>query len=228
MGIKKILQKFFRGYAVLGEAQSPINGKIQVREDLFGKRNLVVGGISQSGNMVEKIWREILKLITNHQSPITNCLILGLGAGTAAKLINKKWPEAKIIGIEIDPEIIRLGKKYFGLDEIENLKLKLDDAILIINHKQSLSLRDQSSIINCDLILVDLYLGDQVPEGAETDEFLKNIRQCLKSSGLAIFNRLYFGKHKEKTDKFGEKLKKIFTQIEAKNLSTNKLFLCPR
>ena len=221
MKVNKILQKFFRGYAVLEEVQSAINGKIQVWEDLFGKRRLVVGGISQSGDRVETIWREALKPITNHQSPITNCLILGLGAGSAAKLINKKWPEAKILGIEIDPQIIRLGEKYFDLGEISGLEIKIADAAKVVYGIQY-------TVYKFDLVLVDLYLGDQVPKVAETDEFLKNVRQCLTGNGLAIFNRLYFGKHKEKTDKFGEKLKKIFTQIEAKNLSTNKLFLCLR
>jgi len=229
--MKKIFQKFFRGYAVLEEVHSPINGKIQVWEDWFGKRRLVVSGISQSGEMVEKLWE---KTISNFQflprsgiplcGTISNCLILGLGAGTAAKLVNKQWPEAKIIGIEIDPEMIRLGKKYFGLNKIKDLKIITADAVDWVGYYHDLNYQNK----RFDLILVDLYLGDQVPKNAETDEFIKKIQKCLSSTGMAIFNRLYYGKKKEKTDKFGEKLKKYFGQIEAKKVSTNKLFLCQK
>ncbi|PJE67772.1 hypothetical protein COU95_00510 [Candidatus Shapirobacteria bacterium CG10_big_fil_rev_8_21_14_0_10_40_9] len=222
--MKKILQKFFRGYAVLEEVYSPINGKIQVLEDIFGKRRLVVGGLTQSGEAVEKVWR---KTISNFQFPISNCLIMGLGAGSAAKVINKFFPEVKITGIEIDPEIIRLGKKYFGLAEIKNLEIKIADATLTINHKQSLLLRNQSLIINHhDLILVDLYLGNQVPASAETDKFLQTVKKILVPDGIVIFNRLYYSKKVTEVDNFEKKLRKIFPKIEAKKIETNKLFLC--
>jgi len=224
--MKKILQKFFRGYAVLEEINSPINGKIQVWEDWFSKKRLVVSGISQSGEPVEKIWNTAIKQLSN--LAIKNCLILGLGAGSAARLISQKWPGVKIIGIEIDPEMIRLGKKYFGLVEVENLEVKIEDALSCSNDPPAGEAGLYHDSRKFDLVLVDLYLGDQVPAGAETDEFIKRIQKCLSSKGIVIFNRLYYEKKKEKTDKFGEKLEKIFAKIEAKKTSTNKLFLCQK
>lgn len=138
MKLNNILQKFLRGYAVLEEVGSAINGKIEVREDWFGRSDLVVGGISQSGETVEKIWSAGLGEIRNWELGISDCLILGLGAGSAAKLINKNWPRARITGIEIDPEMIRLGKKYFGLGEITNLSIIVGDAFSLITNYQLL------------------------------------------------------------------------------------------
>lgn len=205
----KIFEKFFRGYAVLEEVFSPFNGKIQVLEDIFGKKRLVVGGLTQSGEPVEKIWK---KVINHLPSTINHCLILGLGAGSAARVVFRLFPGAKIIGIEIDPEIIRLGKKYFGLAEIPNLEIKISDATKIINHY--------------DLILVDLYLGDRVPQDAETEEFIKKVKKSLAPSGMAIFNRLYYSKKVTEVDNFEKKLRKMFPKIEAEKIETNKLFLC--
>jgi len=38
----------------------------------------------------------------------------------AAKIISEKFPNAKITGIEIDPMMVEIGKKYFGLEKIFN------------------------------------------------------------------------------------------------------------
>ncbi|MFZ5365928.1 MAG: spermidine synthase [Patescibacteria group bacterium] len=231
MEVKKVLQKFFRGYVVLEETESVINGKIQVLEDIFGKRRLVVGGLTQSGEAVEKIWEAAIKVISNWKLVIRNCLILGLGAGNAAKVLAKgEGRRAKILGIEIDPEIIRLGKRYFGLGEAKNLRILNEDAI---NWLRSCS---NDLYPPCgeaghgsrrfQLILVDLYKGDQVLPETENNEFLQNIKKILVPDGIVIFNRLYYSEKKEKTDKFLEKLKKYFSKIEAKIVETNKLFLC--
>ncbi len=215
--MKKILQKFFRGYAVLEEVYSSINGKIQVLEDIFGKKRLVVGELTQSGEAVEKIWFKAIKQFSN--LAIKQCLILGLGAGSAAKLVSRFYPGAKIVGIEIDPEIIRLGEKYFGLTEISNLEIKISDATNVIRDRQHVTRK-------FDMILVDLYLGEQVPASAETDKFLQAVKKILVPDGVAIFNRLYYSEKIEKTNTFEKKLRKIFPKIEAKKIETNKLFLC--
>ena len=183
MSLKSIGEKFLKGYTVLEKVQSKINGKILVDEDIFGKRRLLVEGVTQSGQAVWEIWETTINKLSNYQ--IANCLILGLGAGNAAKIVNKYFYEAKITGIEIDPEIIRLGKKYFALDKIKNLEVVIADAIsYIINLK--------SSISPYDLILVDLYLGDCFPKEAEEEKFLLTVKKMLSQKGLVIFNRLYF------------------------------------
>lgn len=215
----QLLQKFFRGYLILEKIDSKINGKIEIREDIFGRRSLLVGGISQSGYLVEELWEKPIKKITNSQYPISNILILGLGAGSAAKVIHNYFPKADILGIEIDPLMIKLGKKYFDLAEIKNLEIKIADAISIISNQQL-------AISNQQLILIDLYLGDKVPREAETDEFIKNIKNCLHSSGTAIFNRLYYGSKKRRADEFAIKLKNFFSKVEPLQISASIFFLC--
>jgi len=226
----KLIQKLFRGYSVLEKIDSKINGKIEIREDIFGRKSLLVGGISQSGHLIEKSWQKPLKLITGHprprlrlteggQSPITNVLILGLGAGSAAKVIHNSFPKAKITGMEIDPIMIKMAKKYFDLSTVKNLEIKICDAISLITDHCSL-------VTDPDLILVDLYLGDRVPKEATTERFLKDVKKSLSPSGIALFNRLYYGKKKKEANQFESRLKKIFSEVEPLHVSANIFFLC--
>jgi len=216
MKIKKLIQKFFRGYLILEKIESKINGQIEIREDIFRKRSLLVGGISQSGHSVEKLWQ---KPISHLSLTIDHCLILGLGAGSAAKLIHNFFPKAEIVGLEIDPIMIKMAKKYFDLSTVKNLEIAVKDAINIIHNTQNVRRK-------FDLILVDLYLGKEVPEKAKKDKFIKDVKKSLSPSGVAIFNRLYYGQKKKEANQFETRLKKIFSEVEPLHVSANIFFLC--
>lgn len=46
--------------------------------------------------------------------------ILGLGAGTVARLLLHIWPSLHLEGWELDPEVIRVARDYFGLADLES------------------------------------------------------------------------------------------------------------
>lgn len=202
---------------VVEKRNSPINGKIQVIKR-GGDYRLEVGGLLQSGGMVKKIWQVGLKKI-NHE--VKNCLILGLGGGTTAQLVAGKWPKAKITGIEIDPVMIDLAKKYFALDQIPNLEIIQADAFSwlpgYIMYKR---------YIRYTQVIVDLYVGDKFPKEAEGEEFLKNLKKVLTASGTIIFNRLFWGEKKKEAKNFVKKLEKHFPKISLKRTPCNLLIFC--
>jgi len=156
---------------------SKINGEIEVVKSR-GRYSVWVGGFEQSGSVyVEKLWKKGLREAEKYfLHPPKSVLILGFGCGTAAKLISQKWPYAHIVGVEIDPVMIQLGKKYFGLDTVSNLKIIKADACkqvrLLAKKKQKF-----------DLILVDTYLGGK-SSGDPDCRFL------LKNNGIIISNHL--------------------------------------
>ena len=45
-------------------------------------------------------------------------LILGLGGGSAARLARALAPRARIVGVEIDPRVVALARRWFGLGEL--------------------------------------------------------------------------------------------------------------
>jgi spermidine synthase len=206
------------GEKLLAEVESPINGKIQVIKFL-GKPRIIVNNLLQSGGMIELIWKKGVKVISNQKMVISNCLILGLGGGSAVNLINQYFPKAKITTIEIDPIMIKLGKKYFDLDKIKNLKIIINDALKTITN-------DQLPIAHYNLILVDLYLGHQFPPQAESPRFLKSLKKILTRKGRLIFNRLFYEKHKKSTEEFIRKLEPYFSKIELIRAWSNLLVVC--
>ena len=44
--------------------------------------------------------------------------VLGLGAGSSARLVRALLPDAEILGVEFDPEIVRVARRHFALDDL--------------------------------------------------------------------------------------------------------------
>lgn len=222
MKLKSFLKKFFLGGEVLERVHSQVNGEITVAENLFGGKELRIGGVTQSGGLVEKLWRDGLKEIPRDKvtgkTGVLNALILGLGAGDVARLINERWPECKIVGVEIDPEVVSLGKKYFGLGKISNLEIFVADAIKFVDPKYKIH------NTKYDLILVDLYLGKDYPKAAESKEFLQQLKNILSKNGLVVINRLYYtSSFQKEAESFLMKVKEVFSKVEIKKAVTNLL-----
>lgn len=200
------------------EVVSPINGKLVVIKDLAWGTYIKGGGLTQSGGVAEKVWKTALKEIKSQGLGVRGSLILGLGGGGAAKLIRKYWPEAKITGIEIDPIMVDLGKKYLGLSEV-GVDIKIQDAYQFSQQQVKTSKR-------YDLVLVDMYIGDKVPEKFETRKFLKLTAGLLTKEGKAIFNRLYYDEKKKEAEKLLLELKKVFPKITSIRPEANIMFIC--
>lgn len=220
MRLKSFLKRLFGG-EIIEKFGSAINGEILVVKELSGKTVMRVGGIAQSGGLVEEIWKVVFnKLKAENRQPKT-VLILGLGAGTAAKILTKKWPGIKIVGVEIDPVVVKIGKKYFGLDKIPNLKLVKKDAFFLVKDSKFINVNPKFG-----LILVDLYLGQEFPQKAESRNFLNSLKQISAKNSLIVFNRLNFGEHKKETEDFYQKLNYFFSKTSLIKTSFNHFFVC--
>lgn len=200
---------------ILEECDSPINGKITVVRSMGLGTYFQVANLTQSGGVVHSVWKTALGRAKKRKNIVKTSLVLGLGGGSAAALIRHFWPEAKVEGVDIDPIIVDLGKKYLNL---EADKVEIKDAEEFLKEERS----------NYDLILIDTYLGDGYPEKFTKDTFLDLVKSHLKKDGLAIFNRLYYeGKRKEAVE-FGEKLDKHFLKVERVFPEANLMFLCSK
>ncbi len=111
------------GTRVLEELNSKYNGRLKVVKTFGMGTYIQANGLTQSGGIVESIWKSTIRKIKNQD--IKNCLILGLGGGTVAKIIQERWPGVKITGVDIDPVMVELGKKYLGLGDVQ---IKIQDA----------------------------------------------------------------------------------------------------
>lgn len=176
----------------------------------------MVGGISQSGWLMKKIWDYALSRIYKERKKVGSVLILGLGGGSVAEVTQKYWKDTNIIGVEIDSEMIRLGKKYLKLDWVSRLTIRQEDAFQFIKTTRH----------KFDLIIIDLYKGQKPPKSATDENFFKDIKQLLTKNGIAVFNHIYIKSKKQKLENLSEKIHKVFLAVKTVQPEANVLFIC--
>jgi hypothetical protein len=212
------LEHFLAGVKILEEVESPINGKLTIVRDLAWGVHIKGGGLTQSGGVVNKVWNTSLKETRKRKSTVKKCLILGLGGGGVTKIIKKHWKRAVITGVEIDPIMINLGEKHMGLKE-SGVKVVNDDAMKFVEGQTKKKER-------YDLILVDMYVGDTIPEKFTTASFYKMTKKLLENNGVIIVNRLYYGKKRKLADRAHEGLKRVFPKITTVFPEANIMYIC--
>jgi spermidine synthase len=213
------LTDLLTGMKILEEIESPINGEIKVVKGLAFGTYIQVEGLTQSGGILKNVWKKPLKKLYGQNLQVETCLILGLGGGTVAGLVRDFWKDAEITGIELDPKMVEMGKKYLELDEW-GVKTVIDDAYGFVNQKAQL--KNQ----NYDLILIDTYVGREFPKKFEKEEFLLSVKKLMGENGRAIFNRLYYGEKRPEAVRFGNKLEKIFKRVDVVYPEANVMFVC--
>jgi spermidine synthase len=209
------------GIQTLEEVESSVNGEIKIVKGIAFGTYIQVEGLTQSGGILKSVWRKPLKKVKNQNIKVKRCLILGLGGGTVAGLVRHYWGnDVEITGVDLDPVMVNLGKKYLDLDK-HDVNVVVGDAFDFVENSKF-----QIPNSKFDLILVDLYIGREYPKKFESDEFIKAVKKALYRNGMAIFNRLYFDEKRAQAVKFGKKLEKIFNKVDVVYPEANIMFLC--
>jgi spermidine synthase len=109
-------------------------------------------------------------------------LLLGLGGGSAARVVRAVAPGARIVGVEIDPEVVRAASRWFGLDAL-GLEVVTADAARFL----------QATRARFDAVLEDVFTGDArhlcKPPGFPLPA-LDHVRRILRPGGVAVCNTL--------------------------------------
>jgi spermidine synthase len=208
------------GRIVLKRANSEVNGELVVLRDFAFGTYIHGGGLPQSGGLAEWIWKDSLKEIKKEKENIDKCLIIGLGGGSIAKLVRKNWPDAKITGVDIDPVIVELGKRYMGLAK-SNVDVHIEDAEDFI--KKQTETRN-----SYDLVCFDTYVKASFPKKFESVQLIKQVKSLLSVNGLAVFNRLYGPDDRASAISFEKKLQEVFGKVERLYPEANVMFVCQK
>ncbi len=124
------------------------------------------------------VWDAFLALPPLLGRPLERVAILGNAAGTTARALGVYYPDAEIDGVELDPAVSRVGRRYFGLTD--NPRLTVHDA----DARPFLRRTDR----RYDLIVVDAYHQPYVPFYLATREFFDLVRERLAPGGLVALN----------------------------------------
>jgi spermidine synthase len=110
--------------------------------------------------------------------PVERVAILGNAAGTIARAYAEFYPDAVIDGVELDPDVTDVGRRFFGLGD--NPRLRVHDA----DARPFMSATDE----RYDLVFVDAYRQPYIPFYLATREFFDLVRERLRPGGIVALN----------------------------------------
>ncbi|PIP85559.1 hypothetical protein COT86_01345 [Candidatus Collierbacteria bacterium CG10_big_fil_rev_8_21_14_0_10_43_36] len=180
----------------------------------FLQPTLHVDGLIESGDILTHIWKTgIKKLVPGYFIP-RSILILGLGGGSNTLLVSHLYPKAQITAVEIDPFMVEIGKKYFGLNKVKNLNIVVADALDFARDMKSA--RPAGGSENYDLILVDCFEGKYIPHKLEDLNFMQQLKD---HSRFTLINRIHWYDHHLPTINFMRSLSTRFVFVTAHTVS---------
>jgi spermidine synthase len=108
-------------------------------------------------------------------------LIIGLGGGTLPRALSQLLPQARIDIVEIDPAVVEVARRYFSFVEGGNLHVTEMDGRVYVRR----AIREESRY---DLIMLDAFDHEYIPEHLLTQEFIREVRSLLAPQGVLAAN----------------------------------------
>lgn len=127
---------------------------------------------------------------------------VGLAGGTIAKQYTAVFGPIPIDGIEIDPDIVEVGRIYFGMTE-PNLNVIVQDGRYAL----------ATSTRTYDVIGVDAYRMPYVPWHLTTVEFFQEARDHLTERGVVVINAGRTASDRRVIDAFAVTLQQVFASV---------------
>ena len=186
LNIVKTLHKYLSYIVriVVEESSSPYNEKLIVAiQD--GKYVLNTSNANYSFGSLHRVFQKAFRHIRLNKRNFSSCLLLGGGAGSVPVILYKELGlDINTTVVEIDSEVIRLGKKYFNTENHQNLSWINEDALLFV----------EKATTNFDLIAIDLFKDITVPEHFCKQAFIQQIKNILSPKGILLFNFVVYNK----------------------------------
>ena len=109
---------------------------------------------------------------------VHSILEIGFGGGRTSWYLHKFLPNVSVTSVELDPTVVQLARKYFGIKEEPNFQVATRDGRLFLSESKE----------RYDLILIDAYRGPFVPFHLLTKEFYQIVKDHLAEGGVVAQN----------------------------------------
>jgi len=116
-------------------------------------------------------------LFADDPDDIDRVLFVGGGGFSGPKRFTAEY-DATIDVVEIDPEVIRVAREYFRLDEYDDINVHAGDGRQFLRRTNH----------TYDLIVLDAYKKDKVPFQMTTVEFMQLANDRLSADGILLAN----------------------------------------
>lgn len=162
-------------------------GRVRVVESAGGLRSLYTGQgralqsavIPGRPRHLELAYTRVATVGLALVPPEGRLLYVGLGGGAMPMYARQALPEAHVEAVEIDPLIVRVARRYFGLRP---------DSQLVVHTADGRALIERAPPGRYHLIVLDAFADDEVPYALTTRQFLEAVRARLAPGGVVVSN----------------------------------------
>lgn len=181
--VMEILFKLFSFFIpITRKVKSEYSGDLELTW-IDGRKLLDASHANYSYGSLQRVLEFALRKID--LSAVENVLVLGLGGGSVIKSLRQVFDyQLVIVAVDIDPVIIEIAKKEFGVIPDYRTEIVCEDAVDYVG----------KDFPKFDLIIIDLFIGNKVPEKFFSTEFSKQVKAKVRDGGVIIFNSIIDGK----------------------------------
>ena len=134
----------------------------------------------------------------------SSLLVIGLAGGTTARQYTAIYGPLDIVGVEIDPLLVEVGRRYFGMD-LPNLRPVVADGRTWL----------QTDRGRYDVVIVDAYRQPYIPFHLTTEEFFSAAWDHLSDNGVLVINVGHSPTDLRLLDTLGATLRAVFPSVYA-------------
>lgn len=159
--------------------------RVRVHRSARGDRRLEIDGTFASvwraeGAATGSVWDALVApLLLLPPARRRRVLVLGLGGGSAARLVRAVAPRAAIVGVEKDPAVVAAARRHFGLDAL-GVEVACDDALAALARERR----------RFDLVIEDCFVGrgraERKPPGFPLPGLARAARRLAPGGILAV------------------------------------------
>jgi spermidine synthase len=108
-------------------------------------------------------------------------LIIGEGGGSIPTALQQMYPDMQIDVVEIDAAVDRVAKRFFDFKPGPKMRIFIEDGRVFVKR-----MRAQNPQYN--MIMLDAFDADYIPEHLLTREFLQEVKSILAPDGVLVAN----------------------------------------
>lgn len=129
--------------------------------------------------------------------------VIGLAAGTVPRQLTTIYGPITIDGVEIDPAIAQVGKRFFHMGDVPNLNIIIQDGRYFV----------RTTTESYDLIGIDAYHQPYIPAQMTTVEFFQEVYDHLNERGVVLLNAGHTSTDFRLLNALGATMREVFPSV---------------
>ena len=149
----------------------------------FGRTNVArqsCTSLAEPSKLVFNYARMVMAALYVNPNP-KRILIVGVGGATLPSAFQRLLPSAAIDAVEIDGAVVRVAQRFFGFEPSAHTRIYEEDGRVFVK-------RMQRQGVKYDLIVLDAFDHQYIPEHMLTREFLLEVKSILAADGVLAAN----------------------------------------